>query len=80
MAEAMLYGNLLESLKLWRQTEEAVEMEKKVRKKETGNEYTKKVPRGDKTDTFKACLVEFEINSSRNTMQENRKPTCAQGW
>ena len=31
-------------------------MEKKFREKDTGTEYTKKVPRGDKMDTYKACL------------------------
>ena len=56
MAEAMLYGDLLESWKLWRQTEGAVEVEKKFTKKETGEEYLKKVPRGDKSETYKACL------------------------
>ena len=58
MAEAILYDDLLESWKLWRQTEGEVEVEveKQFREKETGNEYTKKVHRGDKTDTYKACL------------------------
>ena len=31
-------------------------VDKKFREKDTGKEYTKTVPRGDKADTFKACL------------------------
>ena len=44
MTEAMMYGDLLESWKLWRQTEGAVEVDEKFRENETGKEYTEKVP------------------------------------
>ena len=56
MAEAMLYGNLLESWKLWRKTKEAVEVEKKFMGKDTGTKYMKLVPRVGRAKIFKACL------------------------
>ena len=34
-----------------------MELDKKLRKRETGKECTKKVPRGDRDETFKTCLV-----------------------
>ena len=51
-----MYGDLLESWKVWRQTEGAVEVENKFKGNDSGTEYTKKVPRGDWAETFKACL------------------------
>ena len=56
MTEAILYGDLLESWKLWRQTEGVVEVYKKFRATDIGIEYTKNVPRGNKADTFKVWL------------------------
>ena len=56
MAEAMLYGDLLEIWKLWRYTEGAVEIEKKLMKRVTDKDYLKRIPRGDKDEKFKAYL------------------------
>ena len=55
MAETMLYGDLLESWKILKRTEGAMEVDKKFREKETGK-YTNKVPRGERGETFKTCL------------------------
>ena len=62
MTETMLYENLLESCKVWRQTEGAVEVDKKFRERETGTKNIKKSPRGDKDDAFKDFLGRLRNN------------------
>ena len=52
----MLDGDLLESWKLWRQTEEGKNIDKTYREIETGEEYFDKVPTGEVDQTFKDCL------------------------
>ena len=52
----MLYEDLFENWKFWRKIEGKVEVDKLFMKRETGEEYSKKVPRGENDNTFKAYL------------------------
>ena len=56
MAEAMLYGDLLESWKLWCKTESEKEMEVTFKKEVTGEIYKKKFLKGDTDEIFEHCL------------------------
>ena len=55
MAEAMLYGDLLESWKLWRKSEAEKEVEKSFKDKDD-KKYKKKVKQGENSDTYKYCV------------------------
>ena len=46
MAETMFYGDFIESWKLWRQTEGALEVEKKFRERETRMEILEEISQG----------------------------------
>ena len=72
MTETMLNKDLLESWKLWRQTEGAVEVGKKFREMKTRTENIKRAPRGDKDNVFKACLGRLRENFWRNLMLEKK--------
>ena len=56
IAEAMLFGDLLESWKLWRQSEAEKDIEKTFATKETNTKYRKKVKQGETEEVLKICL------------------------
>ena len=79
MAEAMLYGDLLENWKLWRQTEGAVEVEKKFREKDSVTQCMKKVPRGDVAEILKACLGRLRNKLLKNYDARKQKSSMRSG-
>ena len=56
MSEVMLFGDLLESWKLWRQSEADKDIEKTFVSKETNTKYKKKVKQGETEEVLKMCL------------------------
>ena len=56
MTEAILYGDLLESWKLWYKTESEKNMESIFQKKDTGEIHKKKFQKGEINEEFKYCL------------------------
>ena len=56
MVDAMLDGDLLESWKLWHQTESDKEIEGTFQKRDSGETYKKKFKKGDSDGVFRYCL------------------------